>query len=330
MVYAVTALRKNGGVCFLAATELYGEWHLFSPPDYEPVIASHRPGGVMSLVPCSEEPLSVLAIEQSYPIYHFDNSRITLAVQGDPRLPWEKQPVLSLPFLHRIAIFHSEGKRHLIAATFAEGKEFQEDWSRPGAVYAGRIPEVAGGSWRLDPVLEGISRHHGMSIADWEGRPTLFVSGREGLFALRPDEGASRWPVRHLLRHDVSDMAVFDLDGDGNEEIATIEPFHGNRMVIYRTSNSGLKAVVEQEMTFGHVVWSGVIRGRRALILGNRAGRKDLRILRFRGDGSLDHETVVLDEGGGPANISVVHEPDRDLILCANHARGEVALYEIG
>jgi len=330
MVYAVTALRSPGKISFLAATELYGEWHHYESPGYQPRIASHRPGGVMSLVQFSEEPVSVLAIEQSYPIYHFDKSRITLAAAtSDSDAPWNKRVLVELPFLHRISLFHSEMGSYLIAATLAGSKDFQEDWSRPGAVYAGHVPDNSGDDWSLDLVFEGISRNHGMTVAPWQGRQTLFVSGQEGMFALRPGQRFSQWEINHLLRHDVSDMSVFDLDGDGREEIVTIEPFHGNKAVIYRNPGSVLTKELEFEMSFGHVVWTGIIRGRRALILGNRSGPKDLRILFFRGDGTLNHETMTLDEGGGPANISVVQGADKDLILAANHVKGEVALYEI-
>jgi len=91
MVYAVATLRHKEKIHFLAATELCGEGLYFSPSDYQPTIASQAPGGVMSLVPVHNS-LAVLAIEQSYPIYRFENSCVTLATAGpDPPPPWPRR-----------------------------------------------------------------------------------------------------------------------------------------------------------------------------------------------------------------------------------------------
>jgi hypothetical protein len=328
MVYAVAVVPMDDGIHFLAATELYGRWMHFRPPDYRASIAREGPGGVMSIVPLKGRGGEVVAIERAYPIYNGVDTRITLVSppKGGATL-WEMEEIAAIPFLHRIGIISDGGPvAVLLAATMTGGKAHQDDWSQQGRIYAGAVPE-RGSPLVLSPILHGISRNHGMHVVRTHATQEVLVSGIEGLFSFARAGG--NWSSLRLLDHDVSDAAVFDLDGDGRDEVITIEPFHGNRYVIYRNSATGLRREVEIDGAFAHVVWAGFLRGQRCLVLGDRAARKELRLLTFRGDGTLDYETRVLDAGGGPANISVAHLGDRDLILCANHVRGEISLFEL-
>lgn len=332
-VYAVAALRIKGAPHFLSATELYGEWNHFGPPDYRPNIASHHPGGVMGLVSLPGETGALLALEQCYPTYNFLNSRISLALPAkDPGGLWLKKPLAAIPYLHRVGVFPGKDALWVIASTLCGAKQTKDDWAVPGAVYAARFDANNEDTPLIfTPILQNISRNHGMHIAPFRGRQTLFISGMEGLFALCPqrDDDHTRWDCKRLLAHDVSDACCFDFDGDGAEEIAAIEPFHGNRVVMYHVTPEGLLPFAQESVDYGHVLWGGFIRGRRCLLIGSRRGAKDLRLLVFRGDGTVAYDTLTLDQGAGPANVSVVSQDDRDFILCANHTCGETALYEI-
>jgi hypothetical protein len=328
MVYAVTAVHMVDGVHFLAATELYGRCIHFSPPHYKASVATERPGGVMSIVPIPGGRGSVVAIERAYPIYHGDDSRISVLKPPTKATGlWSRREIAAVPFLHRLAMYRGpQSELTLVAATMVGGKANQDDWSQPGQILTGSIPRGRE-SLHLTPILKGLSRNHGLYLPGTSPEPTVLASGIEGLFALsRTPKG---WLSRRLLNHDVSDVALFDIDGDGIDEVITIEPFHGDRFVIYRRSASGLRKELELPGAFGHVVWAGLLRGRRSLLLGDRAGRKELRLLTFRGDRTLKFESRVLDAGGGPANIAVVQTPGIDMILCANHARGDVSLFKL-
>ena len=72
-----------------------------------------------------------------------------------------------------------------------------------------------------------------------------------------------------------------DLDGDGTPEFVTIEPFHGDTLAVYRRDGQGKIAKAwSYPLAFGHVVWAGSVLGQRAILAGNRAGDKDLLLLR--------------------------------------------------
>jgi hypothetical protein len=43
----------------------------------------------------------------------------------------------------------------------------------------------------------------------------------------------------------------------------------------------------------------------------------------------MDFQEKILDEGGGPAQIYVVNENNRNLILVSNYDTGEIVLYDL-
>ena len=89
------------------------------------------------------------------------------------------------------------------------------------------------------------------------------------------------------------------------------------------------RPVWKAPLDFGHVAWAGEIRGRKSVILGSRAGKKELSLYLLKDPSRWEFDRIILDEGKGAANIAVVKEADRDLVFASNVAVGEVALYEI-
>ncbi len=325
MVYAVSAQRVGGRLVVLAATELYGPCLAFSSDDSEPVEVWDRPGGTMSLVPVHDGSGRFLAIQQAWPIYHFEQARVVDVRPTDSGAQaWQSTNVLELPFAHRLALF--EG--WVIGATMAGGKTAQEDWSMPGSVIAAPLSPEWGTPLRPKVICQGIRRNHGMAMASVDGKPRLFVSGIDGLFMLTAPHGdTDAWACERLLNHDVSDMAVFDIDGDGEPELVTVEPFHGDGLVFYKRFKKGVwREVRRLAINFGHVVWAGMLNDRPALVVGNRGGEKELVLMRPERQGSLDMLAEILDTGVGPANIVVI---ESDTILSANHALGEIVRYRV-
>jgi len=155
------------------------------------------------------------------------------------------------------------------------------------------------------------------------------VSGVEGVFALYlPTTPAGAWESEHIVDHEVSDIAVCDIDGDGKMELASIEPFHGSKGVIYKEMNGKLVPILQHEYEFGHVVWGGTILGKPAFIIGGRKGNRELNLFQWDAPTASLTRTLI-DNSGGASNIAVHHKADSEVILAANREIGEVALYEI-
>ena len=159
---------------------------------------------------------------------------------------WTVKPLITVPYLHRFDVCRIGGKLFFVGATLCLFKESKEDWTKPGSVYVGELPETFDGPFPIRPVLGGINKNHGFCRGSWNSRPAYLVSGHEGVFAVYlPESPDGEWKTERILDHEVSDIAVCDIDGDGRLELAAIEPFHGSRGVIYKErSGKDRKSVV--------------------------------------------------------------------------------------
>jgi len=331
MVYSVSTNRLKGEMCFMAATEGHGKCLLFSPPDWKVSTIWEGPGGTMSLIPIQERNSSFLAIQGFFPIFQAENTSIVYVQPPEVvSNPWKVKKVIDLPFVHRIDIVKVDGSPFLVASTLCGGKEFKDDWSKPGTVYAGQIPEASNTGWSIIPILEGVSKNHGLHVKKLQGRQVILVSGAEGVFMLQvPVEPGAPWNHKCLIDHEVSDIYVSDIDDDGDDEIITIEPFHGNQIVIYKVIEGRWKPVRRESTNFGHVIWAGKILNESCIIGGGRAGEKELVLLYPQKDITLPMKHVIIDENVGPTSLVVVHKTNYDVICSANHGVGEVALYQL-
>jgi hypothetical protein len=285
----------------------------------------------MSIVPLPGARPAVAAIHGLFPVFDAAGAGIVhAAASGSPNEPWAVTRVADLPFVHRLEIVPVGGEPWAVAATLCGGKAFRDDGTQPGAVYAGPLPRDPSDPWHLKPVLQGITKNHGLHVMRTDGRLTVLVAGGEGLFALRvPATAEERWPIELRLSHEVSDVFAADLDGDGVAEIATIEPFHGDTLSVYKRSAGAWRRVYGTGLAFGHVVWAGRLLGEPALLAGSRGGEKELMLLRATAAAPFRLSATVVDRGIGPAQVAVLEDPHGARILSANHAADEIALYTL-
>jgi hypothetical protein len=88
----------------------------------------------------------------------------------------------------------------------------------------------------------------------------------------------------------------------------------------------------EGALEFGHCLWAGMFAGAPSVVTSNRAGGRDLLLLRWerrkRGSETLvDPERIVVDAGVGAANMLVVQSGGAELLFATNQAAGEIVCY---
>jgi hypothetical protein len=325
MPYAIGTLGSGPGRSVVCATEDHGPSVRIAPPFLEARPFLPGPGGCMSLVSDPERGGELYAVMGCFLGYKFQGGGIywTRAREGESTA----MRVVDLPFAHRLGIVRRGAARYLLAANLAADKKDAADWSRPGGVYAAELDGKADTPLQLQPVLTGIHRNHGFLLAELEGAPALLIGAAEGCIAVDVAAAGREWPSRQVLAQETSEMAVFDMDGDGADEIITIEPFHGNTLRAYRKSGKSWSAFWDAELEYGHCVLAGMFDGRRSIIVSNRAGGKDLLLFQF-GDEPARPKRIVVDAGAGAANMLVLGHGGHDRLFAANQAAGEIVMYE--
>ena len=325
--YAVAFMEVNSELNCVVATEGFGPCKTYnSSKNWESAPVWDGPGGTMNIVPLPGRKNEFYATQDFTPTFQAKASKVVHAVYRDGA--WVVTPVMTIPYLHRFDVIEHHGSLLFIGATLCEDKETKEDWSKPGKVYTARLTDDVTKPFALQIVLEGITKNHGFCRTSWNNRQAFLVSGSEGVFAVYPPATPNgAWEAEQLLYHEVSDMAVCDIDNDSQLELATIEPFHGSAGIIYKQIDGKLTPIHKHEYEFGHVVWGGTILNRPAFIIGGRKGNRELNCFFMTEQGNI--ETVTIDNTGGSSNIAVYHAPGAELILSANREVGEAVLYTL-
>lgn len=329
-LYAVGMAQIDGRPCYIASSESRGGQALAVDCGTGEVLPlPDGPGGVMTFVQAAGES-AVLSIEAFFPVFDSAGAKIVKTVlhRAGGRVAAERRVLAEAPYVHRIAQLREEDGVYLAAGILCRQKAFSDDWSSPGrlqiAPYRPDMRHLA-----LETVYDGIWKHHAMQVRrNQAGYDELYFGGAEGCFRTVRRQGA--WVTERILDVPTSDIVLCDLDGDGREELAVIEGFHGDNVAVFREAEGGYRRVLDLPAAFGHVLWGGTLLGAPALVVGSRAREKELALYRLQAGpaGTLEvAERTEIDRGGAPAQI-LVREED-GVILATNHDTGELVRYSL-
>lgn len=282
-------------------------------------------GGCMSIIPFETRSGQFLAVNEFY--LKVTPSLAKLVYGKKTEKGWEIADLISLPYLHRFDIYHVGNVDYLICATIARNKQNKEDWHEPGQIYVGVLPEDLSKGVQLKQIVDGCYRNHGYCHGKKNGIPCGYFTSDQGVLRVVPPHGEQNdWRIEKIMDGAIGEIAMCDIDHDGQEEMMTIEPFHGNAIHIYKQIDKKWQKVYTYptEIDFAHTLVGGTVCGVNSFIGGIRRVNAELFMVQY-----IDNEyrTTIIDQGVGPANIDLVHLPEGDFILSANHTQNEAAVY---
>ncbi|KPL15349.1 MAG: hypothetical protein AMS23_01590 [Bacteroides sp. SM1_62] len=323
-VYTANAFRVGPEIYIGAGSETKPEVYLYNITTGETSQVTGSPGGMMSFIPVPGNPDMFVSIMGLFP--PFVGGEAGLFLHRRTNRDWHTTRALHLPFAHRCEILNRDGKNFLFAATVSTYKENPQDWSNPGELHLIKLDDTTGASWESRVIDNSITRNHGMTRTRINGHETICISGREGIFYLEQDAGGD-WRIKSLFEKEVSEMTFIDLDGDGQYELVTIEPFHGETLNIYKNTGSEWDIRFSDSLSFGHGLSSGFVKQKPVIVVGNRSGSMALEsfhILDLKG-GKFNR--AVIEEDAGPTQTQVFSAGDTDYVLSANQRKNEAVLY---
>jgi len=345
--YSICLMETGGERSFLVATEKEGDCRRFDLDGNCLETIWSAPGGVMTMQQLPGSNGSFLATHR---FYSPNDSKEASIVLAEPVRPdgtaaedlkeehgWKIRTIADLPFVHRFDILTVGNRNYLIACCLKSGHEFKEDWTHPGRIYVGVLPDDLSAfgpdsQLPLTVLKEGLTRNHGYYRCEMpDGRPGSIVSAEEGVFrVVPPAEPDSAWTVETLLEVPASDATEVDLDGDGLKELVTFSPFHGSELAVWKPSGGKYTAVYRhtQPLEFLHAIWSGALNGKAAALVGYRKGDRDLFALRYDPDKS-EYYIDPIDHDRGPTNVQVYEYNGRSTIIATNRETDEAALYTV-
>ena len=334
--YAVAPLQYQGKRRFVAAAEKEDPCCLFASDGALKDTLWTGPGGVMTMVQVPGTDGQLLATAKFYsPDESLDAELVVVTPVGNGR--WDMRTLTPIPHVHRFDILELNGVNWLIVCTVKSGQNYPGDWSCAGKVYAAVLPEDLSVFDREHPlklrvIKDGLHRNHGYTRCIRDGIPSGLISADEGVFRMTPPETRDgEWQIEQLLNSPTSDALLLDLDGDGQEELCTLSPFHGERISVYHQSENGFVPVwtLPEDAPFSHAICGAYLAGKPTFVTGHRAGKKNLMAIRYD-KAAQSYAATVLDEGRGLANVMhFVKDDGVDILIAANRETDEVAMYEI-
>ena len=288
----------------------------------------HDSGGTMSIVEIPGKPGEFLAVQNFFPGFKAENAKIVWC-RRDTEAGWLIRDYITLPYVHRFDLLESGGTVWIVACTLCGSKKDRNDWSDPGKVFAGRLSESPDMPVDLIVIAEGLTHNHGYFRANIDGRSAGLIASDGGIMAVIPPvTHGDGWTMYALLNTPASDVALFDINGDGVDELLTIEPFHGNIVRVYEWIKQEYQPVYDlpYPVDFAHALWAGKLCGEPCALIGVRKMGCELFRLSYSNG---EYHTEILESGCGPSNVTVAYGNDCDYIISANHTRSEAAVYEV-
>lgn len=326
--YSVAPLFWQNKKYFLVAAEKQDPCYLF---DMEGNLADtvwEGPGGVMSMVQAPGSDGIFLATQKFYSPNDSKEARI-VTVKPDGKGSWQTRTLVSLPHVHRFDILERNGVQYLLACTLKSGHGYKDDWTVPGKIYGGVLPENLDSFDEKNPlpltvIRENLLKNHGYYKVVEGGVERGLVSSEDGIFLVTPPEAEKDgWEIKKLTEEPASDAVLVDLDGDGEKELVFISHFHGDKICVLK---EGRRVFSYKDAEFAHAIYGGTLLGKPVVIVGHRGGSKELLVFSYdRKTGS--YCTEALDHGCGPANVYKFVENGRELLVAANREKDEIAMY---
>ena len=325
--YATCQVDVDGRPHYIFATDDRGPCYDIDAESGELETVCEGPGGTMSIVPLPGMDGQFLASQRFLPVFAGRDASIVRAVHTDGG--WQVEPWADLPYVHRFDILERNGHRYLLGCILSSSTSPTADFSVPGCLVAAELNPSFDPPERFEQIAGGMHRNHGYSKFRRDGHDCALTACEEGVFeVIPPARPGEQWQVVQVLANPASDAVYVDLDADGQDELATIEPFHGTDFVVYHRQDGEFVPLYRhpEKMEFLHAIWAGNLDGEPAIIAGYRGLARNLFMLRWR-DGEVRSE--IIEHGGGPSNVTVVDHHGRPRLLVANRESHQAVFFDL-
>ena len=319
---AIADLNKDGKPDLLAVASQLRDLMWYENPTWTPhVIASGFAGMINTAAADTDgDGIPEIALAHGFSTNPATSTGVItiLTHLGDPTNPWIAKEIDRLTTAHRIRWADIDGSGHpvLVVAPLVGADARAPD-------YHGETPLVfyRPGAWKREPIAVTDGLIHGILVSDWNrrGRDAVITAGFAGVHLDEYTNGA--WQRREITKGDpapwpksgASDIAIVRL---GVQRLfATIEPWHGNEIVVYRMEQGAwARHVIDTEPTDAHTIVTADVdgRGRDVIIVGQRQGQRSVYLYSPRDDNGLEWDKEVLDAGTMAASGCAVGDLNGD------------------
>lgn len=197
-----------------------------------------------------------------------DGRMIMLSKGADVNAPWTAKEFDRMPSVHRVRWMDAEGngKKIVVNAPLGGVNGAPPDYRDKVGIYA-YDPNDGLKRQTITDADEGVL--HGIQVVDWDGkgREALLSASFMGIHLHRYNNG--KWVRTRLTagnpdpwpKNGASDVVV--LRTKAGRQLASIEPWHGHQVVVYRGEGEtwDQRTVIDDTLNDGHTLQAGDLDG---------------------------------------------------------------------
>lgn len=265
---------------------------------------------------------------------------------------WDVFPIANEPTIHRIRVIGNDpitqGPLLINAPLMGKDSTKEANWldGRPVRLQGFKVPkDPSKDKWEVLTLNETDLHvvHNVWPVTMPKGAWSLLTASYEGVGLL--ERKSDQWTWTRIgegnqenpkSNRGASEIKIGFLNQEKNRYIATIEPWHGNQVVVYTPPTDGKKLwkriVIDEELRWGHAVWCADLDGdgNEELVIGVRDNpnatdkfklKCGVRIYRPKDSNWTQWERFILEEGG----VAV-----EDLICADLNADGRPEIIAVG
>lgn len=274
---------------------------------------------------------------------------------------WSIHPIAEEPMVHRVrtADIDGSGKQTIVLVPLLGRESTKEaNWmnGRPVRVLAYPVPkDPVKGPWTPVVLNEDLHVCHNFwpipNSKRKDGPNDILVAAYEGVFQLHQD--GEKWEATKKgagnqanpkSNRGVSEIKFGSLK-NGKNYVATIEPWHGNEVVVYPTDSTGTnglwqRVVVDDHLRWGHGVWCADLDGDgdEELVIGIRdlpakgdafTEKWGVRLYKSLDDTRTKWARHILDEGVAVEDLTVadLNKDGKPDIIAVGRKTGNARIY---
>jgi hypothetical protein len=259
---------------------------------------------------------------------------------ADVRQPWRAEPVTAIPTIHRLRWITTRAGRQLVLSPLAGVGTEPPNYAGPTPIFR-HTPGEEG----HQPLFEGLRGVlHGVHPVDWDGDGVdeLLAASFDGIHLLREDRPGV-WRALFLSRGDsracplcgASDIRPGRLHG--RRFLASIEPWHGNQLVLYPDPQAALEGrpaeriILDDTMINGHALATGDFDGdgRDEIVTGFRGKGYKLSLFQAQDGSGRKWTRHILDDAIAAADCQIadLNGDGRPDLACSGASTANVKVY---
>jgi len=255
----------------------------------------------------------------------------------DPTQKWTAVKLHHEPTIHRMH-WVKTGDRYQLIVLPLHGRGNKDGEGQGVKVTAYEVPDDPSGAWKHSFIDESMHLTHNFDPLDHNGSERLYVGGKEGIKIMDFEKGAWVTPSSDawfMQGNGVGEVRVGRMKGN-DHFITTIEPMHGNQLVVYADGNDRARTVLTSDLKQGHALATADLLGMGSdqIVAGwreaNDENRFGVKLYVAQNEGYTVWKDHWIDEGGMACEDLKIADLDGDGlndIIAAGRATHNLKIY---